>query len=531
MTAVVEPSIASGPASGRGREARTHTVAAILLAVLGLRVYLAATVPLMEAEAYYWRWAQDPAWSYADHPPMIAWAIGLTTAVFGDSQLGIRAAPLILGTLGTLLLYRLYRRLTDRASALVALAVTSVAPFWLPFGVLATPDAPLLCLWTAGLLLFLRAFREDRLLPWIAAGAATGLTILSKYNGVQLPVVFLVFLLLSDRGRGLLRGRGPWLAVLVALVIAAPNLWWNSQHGGDTAQTAFSDEFVPADTLRNVGLFLALPIGLLTPLVCAAWVRRTWTDLRAGRHRTDPRFVFACCATLVPLAAFAAVALVTEVHVHWIATCLVLAVPIALDGAGRTSLARGPGPRFRKVAAVSVLLFPISVVGAFLAVPQLARPPEDPRHPDGPTRAAMALDGWSSLEERLDREVTDRGSDGRLFLASQNFHLASTMEWLVRMRAPAFPIRRRHLNQYRYWSDETDFKGWDALYVAKYPASELRRRNEAWRLGRSFRTVERLEPITAVVGGVEVPRFEVYHCRHFRRLTGKPRAVGRHDGD
>ena len=52
---------------------------------------------------------------------------------------------------------------------------------------------------------------------WLAAGVATGLTILSKYNGALLLPAFFVFLLLDREGRRLLRSPGPWLAVAVAI--------------------------------------------------------------------------------------------------------------------------------------------------------------------------------------------------------------------------------------------------------------------------------------------------------------------------
>ena len=48
----------------------------ILLGVaLGLRLLAMVAVPLIPEEAYYWMYAQHPALSYFDHPPMVSWAI------------------------------------------------------------------------------------------------------------------------------------------------------------------------------------------------------------------------------------------------------------------------------------------------------------------------------------------------------------------------------------------------------------------------------------------------------------------------
>src|SRR5215217_3462094 len=42
-----------------------------------LRVAAMVFVPLIPEEAYYWMYAQHPAMSYFDHPPMVAWVIWL----------------------------------------------------------------------------------------------------------------------------------------------------------------------------------------------------------------------------------------------------------------------------------------------------------------------------------------------------------------------------------------------------------------------------------------------------------------------
>ena len=53
--------------------------------VMGL--LLAATVPLLPQEAYYWSWSRHPDWSYFDHPPLATYSIGLTTALLGRGLL------------------------------------------------------------------------------------------------------------------------------------------------------------------------------------------------------------------------------------------------------------------------------------------------------------------------------------------------------------------------------------------------------------------------------------------------------------
>ena len=47
-------------------------------------------------EAYYTLWSRSLSFGYLDHPPMVALLIRASTALFGDSELGVRALSLLL---------------------------------------------------------------------------------------------------------------------------------------------------------------------------------------------------------------------------------------------------------------------------------------------------------------------------------------------------------------------------------------------------------------------------------------------------
>ena len=52
----------------RGWAARPVVIAQIAIAIfLALKIYLAAFMPPIGDEAYYWMWGQKLAWSYFDH--------------------------------------------------------------------------------------------------------------------------------------------------------------------------------------------------------------------------------------------------------------------------------------------------------------------------------------------------------------------------------------------------------------------------------------------------------------------------------
>ena len=69
-----------------------RAVWALILAFGLAHLLLAVVLPLTPQEAYYWLWSRDLAWSYFDHPPLVAWSIAAATAVFGPSSWAIKLA-------------------------------------------------------------------------------------------------------------------------------------------------------------------------------------------------------------------------------------------------------------------------------------------------------------------------------------------------------------------------------------------------------------------------------------------------------
>ena len=84
--------IAAGDALRYGR-----WVAALIVALVVVRLVCAALVPLAFDEAYYWLWSKHIAGGYLDHPPMVAVVIRLGTLIAGDTEFGVRLVPVLLG--------------------------------------------------------------------------------------------------------------------------------------------------------------------------------------------------------------------------------------------------------------------------------------------------------------------------------------------------------------------------------------------------------------------------------------------------
>src|SRR5215469_13341943 len=70
-------------------------VGAIVAALTIMRAIFASTIELRVDEAYYWTWSKEHVISFLDHPPLIAWLIRFSTAIFGDTNFGVRFPGLL----------------------------------------------------------------------------------------------------------------------------------------------------------------------------------------------------------------------------------------------------------------------------------------------------------------------------------------------------------------------------------------------------------------------------------------------------
>src|ERR1700744_1258593 len=94
-------------------------VVTLIAAMTAMRLIFAGVIDLRTDEAYYWTWSKENVLSFLDHPPMIAWFIRFGTAIFGDTNLGVRFAGILAMLVTQLLLADIVRRVTHDVRAVV----------------------------------------------------------------------------------------------------------------------------------------------------------------------------------------------------------------------------------------------------------------------------------------------------------------------------------------------------------------------------------------------------------------------------
>ncbi|RME66596.1 MAG: phosphatase PAP2 family protein, partial [Nitrospirae bacterium] len=197
---------------------------ALLLFVIAVglfRYYYIYTGPLRLSpdEAHYWDWSRTLQWSYYSKPPMVAYLIRLSTEVFGNTELGVRAWPPILSGLSSIVLYfftvQAGRRIglpeeVSSSGALLAGAFLQVVPVFATYGVIMTIDAPLIFFWSLALLVFSLSIERGGLL-WGLLGLVVGLGMLTKFTMAFFIISAGLFFLMESSHRTKLKGPSPWV--------------------------------------------------------------------------------------------------------------------------------------------------------------------------------------------------------------------------------------------------------------------------------------------------------------------------------
>jgi 4-amino-4-deoxy-L-arabinose transferase-like glycosyltransferase len=287
----------------------------VLLAIW--RHQVGASLPLSVDEAYYMAWSKSLDWGYWTKPPVIAWAIAAARSVCGETAGCVRVTSLIAFPMTSLALLALSYRMTKSwTSACVTSALFSTLPLSSFYGIAATTDAFLLLFWACAMLSLWLAI-EGKFWAWPLLGLAFGLGLLSKYTMVVFGLSALL-ILAHPQWRHVWKSTGPYLAVLVALLVFSPNIVWNLtnqmptfQHTADISQGG-NTYGLHWDVLGN---FLLEQFLLGNPMLVIGW----GFAIVIGLRNADPRHWFTLSVTLPIVLAISLQALLSRAHANWAA--------------------------------------------------------------------------------------------------------------------------------------------------------------------------------------------------------------------
>jgi hypothetical protein len=440
-------------------------VAALIAVLTILRVIYASVIDLRTDEAYYWTWSKENVLCFLDHPPMIAWFIRFGTAIFGDTNLGVRFAGILAMLITQLLLADIVRRVTHDVRAIVLAVLMPEAALY--YGLLmakVSPDVALIPFAVAMVWALIRINESGDGRWWLAAGVFAGLALLSKFTVLMLIPAVLAFMLVPDWRRRWLLSPYPWLAAVFALVLFLPVLIWNAQH--DWASFRFQLVRATATheiSLRTVVDFIGLQFGLvgfiLLPVVLSGISLTAWR----GYFRGDAVAILLSTAVIVPFGYFFWKSLSLRVGDTW--PMFIWPAGFAATAINIAMLPREGFPAWMirstiswaNTAIVSGIAVVVAVFLYYVATPWNFIGKTDP------------IGGEAGYEQVADRAQAELQKIGGTWIATTDYRTYAMLRWYFNGRVPVIQINER--GRFLGFRDPgmAAIRGHAGLYVGREP--------------------------------------------------------------
>ena len=284
-----------------------------MVLVFVARLAMAVQLNLFPDETLYAWQSETMPGSFSPHPPGVLLMVRTGIALLGKTELGVRIFPLLLSTLCVVPMWLLAREIglsqhasapqsvsdsrnsdsrnvkhsrdEERAQTTAFWSVLALlaAPIYFAFGAITTPDGGQLFFWLCGLLFVWRALNTNRMRWWVATGAIIGMGLFVKYILILFfPALFLC-LLLTPQWRRKLFSPGPYVAIVVALLLFLPPfLAFEYSSGWMTVQYHLGDrQNKQAINLLEVAIYQGIHAAYLSPLL---YIGAIWGAIWALRQ-------------------------------------------------------------------------------------------------------------------------------------------------------------------------------------------------------------------------------------------------------
>jgi hypothetical protein len=455
-------------------------VCALIALLTVMRAIYAGVIELRTDEAYYWTWSKESVLSFLDHPPMIAWFIRFGTAIFGDTNFGVRFAGLVAMLVTQLLLTDIVRRVThDIRAVLLAVLLPEAAIYYGLLMAKVAPDVALIPFAVAMVWALVRLVESGDARWWLAAGVFAGLALLSKLTAVMLLPAVLAFMLIPDwRGRWLTTP-WPWAAAGIAVAVFSPVLIWNAQH--DWASFRFQSVRAVAThelSLRTVGDFFGLQFVLVGPILLPVLLSAVSLTAWRGTRRRDAIAILLSTSVIVPFLYFLWKSLTLRIGDTW--PMFLWPIGFAAAAINIAMLPREGWPAWMIKSTIAwadraVVSGILLVVGTFLysvASPWSFFGKVDP------------IGGEAGYQQVASRAREEMQKIGASWIATTDYRTYAMLRWYLNGRVPVVQINER--GRFTGFRDPgmNLIRGHTGLYVAREPDQT----NQVWTATTAIRT-------------------------------------------
>jgi hypothetical protein len=511
--------------------AASSTVILIFITFI-LRCLLAAYTGLNIGESYYFREALHFELSYFDQPPLFFWLGGLSVKIVGLNNFGLRFPSVLMFAGTTWFMFLITKRLFNaKAGFWSAVILNLSALFTVSVACWFQPDAPLMFFWLATTYFIVElmvgpgaqnseATRNSRrtYLLWLAVGICMGFATLSKYHVLFLFAGVFIYVGTNKSQRHWLRHPGPYLAILITLIMAIPVLWWN--YNNEWVSFVFQGSRAGVKNgkfaLHFDWFFRTLLLG--QPLVLLPWIwfpaiRQLFVSYRLRKELLAYSFIF--WMAVLPIVFFSIVTLWADLqyHFHWQAPgYMMLFMPLgfAIDKCLNST---GKGRRLTRRwlnFSVCFTVLTIGVLGTHMVTGFWQS--YGPKwvvgyfHGDKTDPTIQGID-YTDIQTRFAKEGWL--NDPKIFAGTPRWWLTGKTDWALKGKKDVvvFDDDPRNL---AFLVDPKSLVGKDCIVIGddEQPYVDLNAKP-------FFDSVKQLPDIGITRGGIVEYRLQVYYCTNF----------------
>ena len=528
------PDLKKQPTSRKITESNAASYALLLIgATFIARIIIGAFTGLGIGESYYFRGVLNLSLSYFDQPPLFFWLSWLSTKVFGLTPIGLRFPAVLLFAGTSWLLFSITRRLFNaRAGFYAVLAMNLSAVFTIPVATWFQPDAPLMFFWLASAYFLVQIMlpsanakpktKGQVYLLWVIVGICLGFATLSKYHVLFLFTGVFLFVGTNKNQRHWLTHPGPYLAVLITIIMAFPVIWWNYKNNwasfvfqGSRAGSEGHFQLHPEWFIRS---FIGQACWLL-PWIWVPVVRQLWVAFKQKSVSQAYSFIF--WTSVLPIVFFTAITLWADLqyHFHWQAPgYMMLFIPLgyAVDN-NLNNPDRARSTRRWLRFSVCFTLFTITFLSAHMITGfwQWYGPKYIVTHThlgiDDPT-----LEGTDYVDIRGRFEKEGWLNNPNIFTGCPHWWLTGKVDWALQGKKPIVCFSPDPRNM-AFLVNPVDLKGKDAVLISQNDPDAVYSDAAPF-----FDSVTRIPDIVVTRNGRAELRLYTYYCKNFH-LSKTPR--------
>lgn len=307
---------------------------------------LRLSLPMDTQEAIVW--GKYSLLGTTKHPPFSGIIAYYFYSVFGHFDGAMYLLSQIFAAVGLIYIYKLARLFVDENKAVLASMLQLGIIYYDFSSVEFNVNVISLSLWPMSAYYFWLGYKNNKLKDWLLFGILCGVNLLNKYTGALLIMAIGVFLLFDEKGRRQLLNYKAYAAVLCAVALVIPHIWWLAEHNFEmlnyillrnTSTKTMSSEWrhllYPLKFAGGQLLFAAAAV-----LSYAAFYKKSEPESKPQYHDETGRFILTC--GFFPMAVFLIISLIagTPLKSMWGFPCqflsglmLVYFFPIKLDAA------------------------------------------------------------------------------------------------------------------------------------------------------------------------------------------------------